>query len=132
MRKLTVFIEGESEAGFSSRGKFDRSILITGDSYLLVKTAAVYWNYNNVFTEYNDQASGSKARRSILAEGYWTFQMLVDKLKGEDITLEASEVNEKCSILHNDLLFLGRFGELLGLPATAIIIPRLNPPIKLT
>ena len=42
-----------------------------------------------MFTGYIDHANGSKGR-SILAEGYWTFEMLMDKLKGENITLGAS------------------------------------------
>ena len=45
------------------------NVPVTGDSYLIVKTATVYWNYNNVFTGYNDHINGLKGR-SIIEEGY--------------------------------------------------------------
>ena len=50
MRKLTIFIEGDNK-----EVHLDEGILVTGDSrHLLVKTAVVYWNYNNVLTGFND------------------------------------------------------------------------------
>lgn len=86
MRKLTVLIEGDSK-----EVQFDESVIVTGNSpYILVKTVTVYWNYND-FAGYNDYVNGSQ-RMVTLTEGYWTFQMLVDKLKVEGLTLEASKV----------------------------------------
>ena len=114
MRKLTVFIKGDSKGV-----QLDESILVTGNNHLLVKTVTVFWNYN-VFTGYNDHVMGSHGSVT-LTEGCWTFQMLVDSLKEENINLEASKANGKCSILHNDLLFLGRLGELLGFLANTAI-----------
>lgn len=49
MRKLIVFIEVDCK-----RIELDESNLVTIDSYLFVKTATVYWNYNNVFEGYNN------------------------------------------------------------------------------
>lgn len=50
MRKLTVFIEGDS-----TEVLLDESILITHENpYILVMTATVYWNYNNVFSGFNN------------------------------------------------------------------------------
>ena len=72
----------------------------------------MYWNYNNVFKGYNNHVNGLKGRTTLT--GYWTFQMLTEKLKEDGITLKANKVNGKCSVLHDDLLFLGRLGELLG------------------
>ena len=88
MRKIAVFIEGDIK-----EVQLDESILVTGDSYMIVKTATVYWNYNNVFSGYNNQINGFRGR-SILTEGYWTFQMLVERFKEDNIT-------GKCSVLHN-------------------------------
>ena len=86
MRKLTVLIEGDSK-----EVQFDESVIVTGNSpYILVKTVTVYWNYND-FAGYNDYVNGSQ-RMVTLTDGYWTFQMLVDKLKVEGLTLEASKV----------------------------------------
>ena len=47
--------------------------------------------------------------------------MLVERFKENNIALEASKVDGRCSILHDYTLFLGLIGELLGFPATAII-----------
>ena len=49
------------------------------------------------------------------------FQMVVERVKEENIALEISKVDGTCSIIHDDTLFLGLIGELLGFPATAII-----------
>ena len=40
--------------------------------------------------------------------------MLLERFKEENITLEVTKVNDKCLILHNDSLFLGWLGVLLG------------------
>ena len=54
MRKLTALIEGDNK-----EVQLDESILVTGDSRnLLVKTAVVYWNYNNIFAGFNDRFIG--------------------------------------------------------------------------
>ena len=43
MKKITVFIEGKSKKLI-----LDESLVVTQDSYIYVKTASIYWNYNNV------------------------------------------------------------------------------------
>ena len=71
MRKLTLFIEGDNK-----EVQLAESILVSGDSpHLLAKPAVVYWNYNNVLTEFNDRFIGYR-RHVTLTEGYWSFQML--------------------------------------------------------
>ena len=87
MRKLTVFIEGDNE-----EVQLDENILVTGDSlHLLVKKAVVYWNYNNVFIGFNDRIIGYRGRVT-LTEGYCSFQILENKHKTENVTLDASTV----------------------------------------
>ena len=49
------------------------------------------------------------------------FQMVVERVKEENIALEISKVDGTCSIIHDDTLVLGLIGELLGFPATSII-----------
>ena len=64
MRKLPVLIEGDNK-----EVQLDESIPVIGDSrHLLVKTAVVYWNYNNVFTGLNDRFIGYRGRVT-LTEG---------------------------------------------------------------
>ena len=49
MKKITVFIEGNSKELI-----LDESLVVIQASYIYVKTAFIYWNYNNVFSGYND------------------------------------------------------------------------------
>ena len=62
----------------------------------------MFWNYNIVFKDCNDRVNGTQGRTDII-EGYWTFQMLVDKFKTIGVTLESNNMNGKCSLLHGDI-----------------------------
>ena len=81
MRKLTVFIEEESE-----KEQLHENLMVMGNNpYLVVKTMTVYWKYNKVFTGFNYRFTGYRGRVT-LEEGYCTFQKLADKLKTEKVT----------------------------------------------
>ena len=50
MKKITVFIEGDSK-----ELTFDEPILIINeDPYILVKKATVFWDYDSIITENNE------------------------------------------------------------------------------
>lgn len=122
--KLTVFIEGPEKTIL-----FDKSI-VTRKSHsdfsdtpmLLVKKATIFWNYNNVFSGFNDKMKYGSSTIT-LPEGYYTYKALERELElNTDITLEAYKNSGKCSILGptNDLR-LGKLGELLGFPGDLVI-----------
>ena len=111
MRKLTVFIEGDSKTV-----ELDKSILVTGNSHLLVKTAMLFWNYNNVFTGFNNRFTGYRGRITI-PKGYWTFQMLAHILKVETESPDRVEINRglryvevSCNIVDSSW-FIGPHGK---------------------
>ena len=48
-------------------------------------------------------------------EGYWTFDMIEEKFRGQSVKLEANEHNNTCRIYSGTQnLDLKKFGELLG------------------
>ena len=107
-----MFIEGPEKTV-----SFDESILVNGnnDPYILVKKATIFWNYNNVFSQFNSKIQYGSAIIT-LEEGYYTFKALESELGlNTDITLEVYKNSGKCSILGptNDLR-LGKLGKLLG------------------
>ena len=76
MRNLTVFIEGKRGVGgggggqdYTTRGEhhsYNRS-----NPCLLFKSATVYWNYNDVFSHFNNTIRYGSAVIT-LAERYYT------------------------------------------------------------
>jgi hypothetical protein len=67
MKKITTYIED----GGVTLDLWD-PLVLTHESELFVKTAAVFWNYKNVRAGYNDYISVN-GKKVIMDEGYWTF-----------------------------------------------------------
>ncbi len=75
MYKLTVFVEDNEKTVILPQClKIDRD-----EPHTFLKTATVYWDYNNVFTGYNDKITyhGNAVK---FEGGYWTFSMIKDRL----------------------------------------------------
>ncbi len=111
MYKLTVFVKGRKKTVVLSQClEIERD-----DPHIFVKTATVYWDYNNVFPKYNDTIAyrGSTVR---FEEGYWTFSMIKDKFtcKLGTTVLKASKYDSTCSLEVDGDFDLSKFGELLG------------------
>ena len=84
-----------------------------------VKNAAVYWNYKNVITGENDHVMRG-ATKIFFEEGYWTFDMIEERLGKQSIKLEANEYT--CKIYsETQNLNLKKFGGLLGFPENEIV-----------
>lgn len=75
MKKLTVFIEDNRK-----ELELDESLVINRDSYIYVKTVSIYWNYNNVYSGYNDEIYYGP-RKINFDQGYWTFELLSGNIK---------------------------------------------------
>ncbi|CAB4004638.1 Hypothetical predicted protein [Paramuricea clavata] len=70
MKKITVFIrDGETTI------KLHRPLVLTPTSKLYVKTAAVFWTYENIRKGDNNYFSVDK-KKVVLKNGYWTFKQL--------------------------------------------------------
>ena len=110
MKKFIVFIEGDSK-----EITFDESLVIDNDAFLYVKTASIYWNYNNVFSGYNDTVVYGQSNIKF-EPGYWTFDLIKKKLEGlnGNLTITENKHNNTCSISSDSNLQLKRFGAILG------------------
>ena len=76
MKRITVFIEGKEK-----RLDLDKTLTIDKDSpEIFIKSATVYWNYNNVFSSSNEMFTYDGNNMSI-NPGYWTFDILEKKFK---------------------------------------------------
>ena len=91
-----------------------------------VKNISVSWKYKNILTNDNNlikfiTVPDHPAMGVAFEEGYWTFNMIADRLAESGITLEPHKHDNKCSILSPKKLNLYHFGPLLGFPENAII-----------
>ena len=82
MKKITTYIEG---GGVTL--DLQDSLVLTHESELFVKTAAVFWNYKNIRKGYNDYISvdGNKVT---IDEGYWTFKQLRKEMEENGLTFK--------------------------------------------
>ena len=91
-----------------------------------VKNISELWKYKNIVTNDNDlikfiTVPDHPATGVAFEEGYWTFNMIADRLAEFGITLERHKHDNRCSITSSKKLNLYRFGPLLGLPENEII-----------
>ena len=76
-----------------------------------VKNISVLWKYKNILTNDNDLITvpDHPATGVAFEEGYWTFNMIADRLSESGITLERHKHDNRCTILSPKKLNLYRF-----------------------
>ena len=89
-------------------------LVITTPSEIVLKSATVFWDYNNVDNDLEDFVVVDGTRVE-LKHGYWTFDDLETKLKKEGVTIVKERVTGKCTISVNDSTYFKTLGVLLGL-----------------
>ena len=92
---------------------------------IYVKNISVLWKYKNARPNVNNLIKfitvlDHPATDVAFKEGYWAFNMIVDRLAESNITLERHMHHNRCTILSKKLN-LYHFGPLLGFPPNAII-----------
>ena len=95
--------------------KLEEPLDIKYDSFIYVKTLSIFWNYNNVYSGYNDEiVHGSTTVK--FEPGFWTFDLIKKKFESIDNNLKITTNlhNNTCTITSDANLQLKRFGELLG------------------
>ena len=116
MKKITVFIENNKKDLY-----LDVSVNKLGKSIMTLNNAAIYWKYKNVIAGDNDYVMYG-AKKITFEEGYWTFNMMKEKLENENVKLEANKHNDTCKIRSNgENLNLKKFAPLLGFPENKIL-----------
>ena len=88
-----------------------------------VKNISVLWKYKNILNNKNNliKFPDHPATGVAFEEGYWTFNMIADRLAESGITLERYKHDNERSILSPKKLNLYHFGPLLGFPENTII-----------
>ena len=89
-------------------------LVLTTPSEITLKSATVFWDYNNIDSNVEDYITVDGTRVGF-EHGYWTFDDLESKLKKEGITLAKERVTGKCKVSVNDKTFFKSLGVLLGL-----------------
>ena len=116
MSIINVFIENNEK-----ELRFDTCKVKPAGSIMTLKNAAVYWNYKNVITDKNDHIMRGTTKIPF-EEGYWTFDVIEEKLGEQSIKLEANEDNNTCKIYsESQNLKLKKFGKLLGFPENEVV-----------
>ena len=89
-------------------------LVITVPSEIVLKSATVFWDYNNIDNNLEDFITVDGTRVEF-EHGYWTFDDLETKLKKEGVTLVKERVTGKCVLSANDVTYFKTLGVLLGL-----------------
>ena len=102
--------DGEKELFFSN------SLVITEPSEILLKSATVYWNYNNINDKKKDMdfinVDGDRVE---FEHGYWSFDDIKNKLKRKGVTIVKESMTGKCIVSVDDVTYFKSLGTLLGL-----------------
>ena len=89
-------------------------LVITEPSEIILKSATVYWNYNNIDNDLEDFITVD-GNRVEFEHGYWNFDDIETKLKEEGVTIVKERVTGKCVVSVDDVTYFKTLGVLLGL-----------------
>ena len=116
MKKLTVFIGNDKKELY-----LDACIYKPNESIMTLKNAAIYWNYRNITADDNDHIMNGSSK-ILFEEGYWTFEMIKQRLAEDKIKLQANRLNNTCKIyLETSNLNLKKFAGMLGFAENEVI-----------
>ena len=92
-------------------------------SSMTLNNATLFWHYKNVRQNGNNTIThGSDT--IIFNEGYWTFDMIQDKLRDNKIALKFNAQDNTCKIYSEAQLNLKNFGLLLGFSLSYTVSPK--------
>ncbi len=91
-------------------------------SSMTLNNATLFWHYKNVQQNINDTITHGSD--NIFSEGYWTFDMIQDKLRDNKIALKFNAHDNTCKIYSDKTFNRKNFGLLLGFPQSCTISPK--------
>ena len=104
------------------------SLVITEPSEIILKSATMYWKYNNINASNNFiTVNGVK---TTLEHGYWNFNNLKQKLSDGGVNIVEKTSTGRCKITANNTVNFENLGLLLGLQKNTELTPTstLNSP----
>ena len=111
--RLTVLVKGGKEELC-----FKSSLVIERPSEILLKSATVYWNYNNIDNDLENFITVD-GKRLDFKHGYWSFDDIKLELEKKGVSITRERVTGKCVVSVDDQTHFEKFGDLLGLdPST--------------
>ena len=119
-RNIAVFVTGGTKKLI-----LDEPFLTGHGTTIQLKQATVFWKFKNITTANNKfeivKSSGNEEKT--IDVGYWDFELIKERLVGENITLTANIHDNTCDVnnKNQDTINLKNFGELLGFNADTSI-----------
>ena len=105
--RLTVLVEDGREELFLTT-----PLVIEEPSEILLKSATVYWNYNNINDDVDVSVGGGT--HVTFEQGYWTLNAIKSKLEKEGVEVSAQRETGKCTVKIDKLTNLKAIGNPLG------------------
>ena len=90
---------------------------------MTLNNATLFWRFKNVLTHVNDTITHG-GDTITFDEGYWTFNMIQDKLRKKKILLEFNPFDNTCKIYADKTINLKKFGNLLGFSTSQTLLPK--------
>ena len=117
--KLELF----AKSGIENEYYLEDNLKCETTSSVTLNNATLFWHYKNVRQNVNDTVThGSDT--IIFDEGYWTFDMIQDKLRDNKIALKYNTYDNTCKIYSDKTLNLKSFGLLLGFSLSYTVLPK--------
>ncbi len=92
-------------------------------SSMTLNNTTLFWHYKNVRQSVNDTITHGGSTITF-GEGYWTFDMIQDRLRESKIALKFNAHHNMCKIYSDKTLSLKKFGTLLGFPQSYTVTPK--------
>ena len=121
MEKITAWLENGSNTVYLD----DSFIKTTVDSKIVIKNVSIYWKFSNVHQDnYEVTLVKIDGSQTVLqfGTGYWSFDMISERLKLDNVSLTKNRHNGTCRIHSSKYeIHLGNFGLLLGFVKDTVI-----------
>ena len=93
MNKLSLILDAGKHAVY-----LDKFITTRYDSKMYVRNIGVYWKFKNVLKGANDSINTITGDPITFGEGYWSFNMISERLSESNIQLERNRHNNTYKI----------------------------------
>ena len=104
--RLTVLVEDGREELFLTT-----PLVLEEPSEILLKSATIYWNYNNINNDVNVSVGGNHVT---FERGYWTFNSIKSKLEKDGVVVTTQRETGHSKVKIDKLTNLKAIGNLLG------------------
>ena len=118
MKNISVYIKG----GTKKTLILDKP-LVTYASLLKVNEVTVFWKFKNITDAIDNRKFIINNNEKTFEEGYWDFEQIKERLKGEKLELSMNVHNNTCNIINKTgtVVNLKKFGMLLGFPENHLL-----------